>query len=668
MSSSATSRAHRKDIQGLRAIAVLLVLVFHVWPAALPGGYVGVDVFFVISGYLITGLLLRELETTGSVSLAEFYARRIARLLPAAAVVLALTALLIPLLPQTMWKGSLFEVLSSSLYVENWRLATQAVDYLAAEDSASPVQHFWSLSIEEQFYLFWPLLILGAKALSKDRSWPLRSCLKGFLSLVIILSLAFSILQTYARDETAYFATQTRIWELGFGGMIALWGAFKVRGQLSSLMTISGLALIFGAAMAFGRQTPFPGAAALVPVVGTVLILIGNSAGELKGPLRILAIPAFQVVGDLSYSLYLWHWPIVVWWKAVSGRDLLLTLDGSIVIALSFALAFASKRWIEDPFRPGGARRLGWPGAIGFSLAPVALSLASYVGYVMPAEIHRQVPSALYPGAESLAAGASVPKVNSYAPSLAFLKDDQFEGYELGCHVGRWSSAPKFCRYGSASARYKIMLVGDSHAANWAPALKLLAQSRDWHLTVATKSGCSLVDRVIDLGGRPYKSCLKWGRSIVEEVRRSVPDVLLVTNIRQSRLYEPDVSKAQAVENFVTALGRTWSGLHSDRTRIIALVDTPRVPIKLSERCLRDPADCSTPKGRALKIDPIRLVGIGFPKIDIIDMNHLFCDDHQCPAVIGNVLVWRDSNHFTASYSASAANELGRKMDEILGR
>jgi peptidoglycan/LPS O-acetylase OafA/YrhL len=298
-------RGIRPEIQALRAVAVVTVLVFHFWPEALPGGFVGVDVFFAISGFLITSHLVREVERTGSVSVLAFWARRVRRLLPASLVVLLATATaIVALVPLSAWDDWLAELLASALYVENWHLASSATDYFAQQDAPSPFQHFWSLSVEEQFYAVWPLLVLGAALLGAGLARR-RAALAGVLGLVFAASLAYSILFTGDGRDDAYFSTLTRAWEFAAGGLLALLpsagvsaapapapGAGRVRALLAraeravealarALVSWAGIAAVFVAAAIISRETAYPGWAALLPVLGALAVIY---AGAPRGP------------------------------------------------------------------------------------------------------------------------------------------------------------------------------------------------------------------------------------------------------------------------------------------------------------------------------------------------------------------------------------------------
>lgn len=306
----------RTDIQALRALAIAVVVLNHLWPTRLTGGYVGVDVFFVISGYLITAHLLGELARTGSIRLGRFYARRIRRLLPAALFVLAVSAVLVAIfLPYPRWLRNAAEIAASAAYVENWALAALSVDYSAANAAASVAQHYWSLSVEEQFYILWPLLILAAALGARAflRSVNAGRTLVIFVSLVAGASLAASVLFTAAAPSAAYFATFTRAWEFGVGALIALAPAtWRLRRRIANVLAIAGFIAILWSAFVYDDSTAFPGSAALIPVLGTAAIIAAGTRNDDLWHSAITARRPIQWLGNVSYSLYLWHWPLIV--------------------------------------------------------------------------------------------------------------------------------------------------------------------------------------------------------------------------------------------------------------------------------------------------------------------------------------------------------------------
>ncbi|MBA2616741.1 MAG: acyltransferase, partial [Rubrobacter sp.] len=335
----------RPDVEGLRAVAVACVLLYHAGIPFAGGGYVGVDVFFVISGYLITGLLLRELEKTGTVSLARFYSRRAKRLLPLTVVVLAFVVVLSWLLfdPIRMDETS-FGVVAAGLYVMNWLLAVEAADYFAAGLQASPVQHFWTLAVEEQFYLVWPALLLAVGWWCRRTGRGLRPTLAAVLAAVAASSLAYGVYSTDAEAGAAYFSTLTRGWELALGGMLALAPASalgRLPGWMAGALAWAGLGAVAFAAHRFNDDTLFPGTAALIPTLGTAAIIaagLGAGTGSAT-PLgsRLLALGPVRHVGRISYSWYLWHWPPLVFAAAVWGK--LSPVEGLAVLAASYVPA-----------------------------------------------------------------------------------------------------------------------------------------------------------------------------------------------------------------------------------------------------------------------------------------------------------------------------------------
>ena len=305
----------RPEIQALRAAAVLLVVICHLWPAALPGGYVGVDVFFAISGFLITSLLLREIDRTGRLSLSAFWARRARRILPAAlATVLFCAVATAIFVPINLWPQFFAELRASTAYVQNWQLASTAVDYFAASDLPSPVQHFWSLSVEEQCYLVWPVLLVIAVAVSRSRPARLRRrMLVIAIAAPTLLSLAFSLSQTRSNPQAAYFVTPTRVWEFGAGALLALLPPVdRAPALFHSVLSWVGLGAIAVAAIAYSSTTAFPGHAALLPVLGALAVMQAGVPTHRWAPSAAMQLRPVQYLGDISYSVYLWHWPLIV--------------------------------------------------------------------------------------------------------------------------------------------------------------------------------------------------------------------------------------------------------------------------------------------------------------------------------------------------------------------
>ena len=411
--------AFRADIQALRAISVLLVLAFHVWPTGITGGYVGVDVFFVISGYLITGHLVREVASTGRVDLPGFYARRARRLLPAASLTLVTVgAATYVWMPRWTWATVAADMAASTVYAENWMLVRRAVDYHAQGQTPSPLQHFWSLAVEEQFYLGWPLLVAGVAGCWKrwqrvtspvqdadDRGMneagislnpPRRAYAFPMVSLCAI-SVAYAIFYTRVSPAAGYFMTLTRLHELGLGGLVGVWaavaagarpkaaglpqsvkapadpcvGPIQVRPYGRTLAAAAGLLTIGGSGFLYSPRLPFPGAAALVPALGAVGVIVAGEGGGTHALAPHLAHPWLQYIGDISYSLYLAHWPVVVVYPYMTGRPVDGNMgDGVLAVLVSLALAHGCKRFWEDRFRSHAVDQAGGKGGTLLSMLP----------------------------------------------------------------------------------------------------------------------------------------------------------------------------------------------------------------------------------------------------------------------------------------------------------
>ena len=402
MSSSSATAARapvRPEIQALRAVAIGCVVVYHFWPAALPAGFVGVDVFFVVSGFLITGLLLRDAERFDRVRLREFYVRRARRILPAALVVLTACAVATLLfVPRIEWRPFLQQILSSALYVQNWHLARDSQIPSRADLESTPVQHFWSLSVEEQFYLVWPLLIIAALWLAVRLGRRRILVIAGVLGAATLASFVHGVILTGVDHNLAYFSTLSRAWEFGVGGLLALVPAVvgeRLR-RTRALAAWVGLAAIAVAARTFTDHALFPGWIALVPVLGTAAVIWAGMPRAALSLAPVAALRPVQWFGGISYSLYLWHWPIIMFTPYITGRPSQAPVM-VLLLVVSLVVADASKRWIEDPFRRAvpserlrmpRARRIGV--AAGTALAAVVLLTSGVAGYTIE-KPHAQV-------------------------------------------------------------------------------------------------------------------------------------------------------------------------------------------------------------------------------------------------------------------------------------
>ena len=640
------------EIQGLRAVAVGLVLLFHVWPQVVPGGYVGVDVFFVISGYLITGLLLRMALREGRISLLQFYTRRVRRLLPAATAVLMATAVgTILLIPQARWEETAQQIAASALYAQNWVLAWLSVDYLGAEQAASPVQHYWSLSIEEQFYVVWPLLMIATIALARRVGVPMRRAFVVGLTLIFALSLAASIAITTNDPARAYFVTHTRMWELALGGLLALTvHRFKAGMIARAALVLLGLAAIAASALLFSVATAFPGYAALLPTLGTVLVIMG---GDIRlGAFRGLNIEALCYIGDRSYSIYLWHFPLVTFYTVRHAHVGLV--DGLGLIALTIFISHLSYRYIEERYRHPRARIEVRP--LFYGLASVAVCVLASVAIQLTVSAQAGLPirpdDPRYPGPAVLLSGASVPHDVPLVPALATLRKDLPVVYVNGCHQNQVSAKPIHCDFGDPEARQTAVIFGDSHAAQWIPALRRIAAAQGWRLVTFTKSACAFARIDVIKNGKPYTSCSAWRENAIAAIKQLHPQIVFTS---QSR-YSVDMSA------MIDGLQSVWREFISAGSRVIAINDTPRMPFEPGDCLSETPNKCSVSLDKAMSRGEFEAAAAKTPGTTVVDMTDGVCGPTECDAVVGNMIVWRDHHHLTATYAAALAPYLAKRI------
>lgn len=668
------ARRFLPEVQGLRAVAVLLVLVYHLDADLVPGGYIGVDVFFVISGFLITSLLLREVRSSGAVALGRFYIRRIRRILPAATLVLVTTTIaVVALLPATRLEQAAIELAASAAYAENIVLAQQTVDYLAAEDAPSPVQHFWSLAVEEQFYLLWPLLFVGWAAL-RGRGRRSSAFLTGAVGAIMAASFVCSVLITASEPTAAYFVLHTRMWELAIGGALAMALARgSVPDALRGPLGWAGLAAIGAAALCYNSQTVFPGYAAALPVLGSAAVIAaGRGSGRFEAG-RLLSTGPARFVGDISYSLYLWHWPLIVITLGVTNATELPPLTAVLLAAVSILLAWVTKIVVEDPVRERGLLNTG-RSAAAFALAGTVVVASAGGAVYAQVQQERATPfdPSLHVGPQALESGEPLQSqvTDPLYPSIVTAADDLPDLYSDGCQSTVAETRPTPCVYGPDDADTTVALVGDSHAAHWSPALQEVAEERGWRLYTFTKSSCAFTAELITRGGGPYHECQEWNEHVVAELEEIAPAIVFTSSRARARPYGVN-DAASARERMAEGMARLWSRLEDSGSTVVALRDTPETRPRIVE-CIDlhpDSLDpCAKDRDEALGADDPQLIAAADDETDalVVDLNDRFCAEDSCPAVIGNVIVYRDSHHVTATYSRLLADELSARIDAVL--
>jgi len=676
-SEATSTRGFRGDVEGLRAVAVGLVLLYHAGVSLVPGGFVGVDVFFVISGFLITGLLVRELHKTGRISLAGFYARRAKRLLPATAAVLVSTAVLVvTFVPRIHWTEIGGDIVASALYVVNWRLADRSVDYLAEDSGASPLQHFWSLAVEEQYYLIWPVLILLATLWVRHRGRSMTGALWIGLAVIGLPSLAWSIYQTAFEPARAFFVTTTRMWELAIGATIAIAASQLARMPQAVAVVLgwSGLAAIAAAGLVDSVHTPWPGYAALLPVLGAAAVIAAGTAAGRAGPIMLLGTRPFLWVGALSYSLYLWHWPLIA--IATYHWGSLSLTRGLLLAAISVIPAYLTYRLIENPFRYSAA----------LSRSPrLALSVganATMIGVLAGTLVVLALPSAAPPGGPSPGAavlesraghasrGAPVDKVAWITPDPLQATKDVPELYADDCQVSEASSDLKPCVYGNPDGKTRVALVGDSKIGQWLPAFQELARSNDWKIITQTKSACPLSAAPVTQNGAVYQSCADWNAKVLAALTGpDKPDYVITSQVRGIATKAPGTSgHAAGVDAMVAGMHASWKPLIDAGVNVIVLGDTPQTGMNVYE-CVSENTDhltrCTYDRATGVRRSalPTQQAAIaGMPEVKLVDMTKSICPTPTCAPVIGNVLVYRQGSHLTATYVRTLAPQLGQKL------
>ncbi|MFP5346438.1 MAG: acyltransferase family protein [Actinomycetes bacterium] len=711
-------RAFRRDVQGLRAVAIVAVVLFHAGVPGVDGGFVGVDVFFVVSGFLITGLLWRELERSGRVSFVAFYARRARRLLPAASVVLVATlAAAVVVLSPLQARDAARDALAAALYVANYRFAVQGTDYLAPDSAESPLQHYWSLGVEEQFYLLWPALLLVASTLLLRPRRPSRRAATTALAAVAGGSFAACLYLTGASQSWAFFSLPTRAWELAAGGLVAL--AAPLLGRLPVALAAglgwAGAGVVVASVVATSTATPFPGTAALGPVLGTAAVLVAGCRSEAAelGPARVLRLPPFQVLGNWSYSWYLWHWPVLVLAPVAVGAPLPLPARLGLA-ALTALLAGATVRLVENPIRfaPAVRARASRGLALGAALTITGAAVSVTVAQALPSpEGHGSVvtaadlsaaaragatpesrgsapradarlvpagqpptaaaaseptppapaaPAPAAPGPDAVVAAAVATSLQradvpaNLQPPLAQAAADKAAPFTDGCHLGWTASVPRSCVFGVPSSPVTVMLVGDSHATQWEPALDAASKQQGWRLLSVTKSTCppALLPLWSPVLHHPYRECDAWQQQVLGLVRAEHPALVVLGSARH---YGPEYRFQMYGPQWLAGLGQMVQEVSAAGARVVVLGPTPHpsgnVPDCLASH-VDDVAACTL-----FRAASVNAAGIAAESATVVaaggvylDVTPWFCAGPSCAVVVDNMLVYRDDNHLSTTY------------------
>ena len=605
------------QIQGLRALAAILVTVFHA--RLLPGGFIGVDIFYVISGYLITGLILREIEKTGTLDLRSFYQRRIKRLLPTSVFVLFVTAIFAWILFPPITRDALGrDLFAAATYISNYLFAWWQNDYQNLNATPSPFIHYWSLAVEEQFYLIWPIFILFLARYGKK-------VILGGIAITTLGSLLFSIYLTQVAPIWAFYSLPTRAWELGFGALLLFIPETKKKMRILPWLGFFGITF---ASLNFNENTAFPGKNALIPVIATVVLI---ASIKYWPPLfnDLSNSRVSQWLGGISYPLYLWHWPALVLPSSALGRPLRF-YERFLCILLTIILAHFTSKYVEEPLRHK-------------NLSPRTI----YKGAIVTT-------------ASSLAVGTLIAFSTS---SIITTKGDISYQFDLvkvmekpavygdDCHVNYGETKSGFCTFGDKNSSETIVLYGDSHAAQWFPTLEKLAKQRGFKLISLTKSACPAVDaNRPDQGAFKQVHCTKWRQNSIERIAKIKPMAVITSSFQYFTPANEGVSRATWWRDGQRKL---LSDLTGATDHLIYISDTPR-PLRDIPNCLasRNSRVCdSTQKTRVSII-------FGF---EVVNPTPWLCSSF-CPAIIDGTVAYRDASHI----SVEMALKLLPKLEEAL--
>lgn len=678
---SAPSRAtFRPELQGLRALAVGLVLLYHLWPNHVSGGFVGVDVFFVVSGFLITGHLYRELSNTGTISLSRFWARRVMRLLPLAFAVLLLSAVMMLLfLPQTVWDMNIRQILGSLFYIENWVLAIDSVDYMAADNEPSLVQHYWSLSIEEQFYVMLPLLLLGAylttKFLQCGKRKPEVHAHKVFvwtLIAITILAFIFSVLYTNYNAAQAYFVTPTRFWEFSIGGLLAMMpAATQLPARAQNLLGWAGIVFIVISAVAYTGDTAFPGYTALLPVAGAALFIRYGSAKRIAGVYWWASLKPALRLGDWSYAIYLWHWPLII----VASYQL-EPFSWPYKVGLVFLTVFlsaASQKLIEDPLRHAKPFKVP-KRAFTLMASNIAIIAAAtfFVPQIFSEETNQEVAIEECTGANALlndCQGRGLDGKPSISATQVQLEQEEPTYPECDVPKGHTDFDRAGCSLGAPeeTAEHTIAILGDSHARAWLPMLDDIGKQNDWNIQGYTKSACTpvpLSSASPDADQATREDSDACEEFIIDsskefEEDETIDAVVTAASPTDKSFY--DESGSSSDEIAIDALDTMWQSWHNAGKSVIVIGEVPHFGELNAPTCVESNPDaideeCSLPADEVVGDRGTKLTSAADRSSSPVSFYNPVpgvCDHDRCYSMVGNLITRYDHHHLSADFARS---------------
>ena len=658
------------EIHGVRGLALALVVVFHLFGNGRVSG--GVDVFLVISGFLLTGSLIRSAQRR-DLRLVDRYARTISRLLPPALIVLAGTALLAwAVLPPSTWAQSLREILAAGLFYENWELISSQLAYGAAGPTTSPLQHFWSLSVQGQYFLLWPALVVMLCRIFAPRGARVALWVGATAAVTGAASFAFAMYLTSVDQPLAYFHSGSRYWELAIGALAAAAVPYvRAPRAVRAPLAWVGLAGIVGCGFVIDGGTLFPGPWTLVPVVSTLFVIFGSGGSETWGPARLLAIPPLRFIANISYAFYLWHWPLLIAFLAWRDQARIGIAEAAALLAASVVLAWLTTRATDRPVQ--AYRRAVGPRIV---LATSAVTAGALVAgcVVAGGVIERRETAALaaleqvdtrqYPGAAVLTGVMDEVPPQPVRPEPGVARQDKSPFMTADCVQavrGEGSEEVETCTVvDQPDPSRTVVLAGGSHVMHWLPTFEQIARDRNWRLLLVGKHLCRVA---VDLGGFDQDpTCWAWNVGAMETLVALDPDAVVVSGTRTKNRGKPEILQQEQVE--------AWRQLDTAGIPVLAIRDTPRFVVSMPE-CVEtspDPATCGRSRHTALA-GRSPLVQEPVPdNVVSLDLSKYLCPDGFCPAVIGNVLIYQDKNHITGTYARSLVPMVSEELSAKAGR
>ena len=669
-SPGAGKSAFRPEVQGLRALAVLMVVTYHIWFGRVSGG---VDVFLLISAFLLTLSFIRKVEGGRALALGRYWLHQFKRLLPPVVVVLigTLTATAL-FVPQSRWTEILSQSWASLLYFQNWLLAAESVDYYAVDHStASPLQHFWSLSVQGQVFILWPLLFALSALLHRVSRISFRRIVLAVFGAVFVSSLGFSIAQTYGNQAHAYFDTRTRLWEFALGTLLALALPYlRPARWLRIAMGWLGLAAMLSVGFLLDVQGQFPGYVALWPLAAASLVIVAGQTGSRFGADRFLSWKPLMRLGDMSYALYLWHWPVLVIYLIWRDRQEVGPVGGTAIIALALVLAYLTTRLVERPLRssawvnrsPGRAAVV-----IGLCLALVAAPVAGWQ-QDLKAQAERLAAEAVRenPGARVLLADYEdvsspdariLPLLSSLSQEWGALEADCSD-FEAGPTDPKLAKACSMT-VPSPEPEKTILVIGDSHAEQWLGALEPMAREHNYRTVALLMGACSFGGPSDSRGG----ACNDFNAAALDYALDLKPDAVFTVATAAHPVQPADFP--------VDGLPEAAEQLRQAGIPVVGARDNPRYDFNVLQCAESNGAYSETcSAGVEQKLSDSAAVASFFdslPGVELMDMTDLICPAGTCAPVVGNVYVYLDDNHLTTTYTASMTDEFERRFHAAAG-